>query len=95
MEMRDGNDQDLIGTDLIDDSVRKSIQAISPGARSDGMPSIREIYNLAQTAIEFFQEFLAEPYSYSVVPVACIFGLCECSGRNTDLHALRGYLARK
>ncbi len=89
MEMSDCNDKNFFCANLVDDSVWKSVQAVTSCTWPKGVPRVREIGYLAKTSVEFVEEFLPKSFSCSLVPLASIISLTQRRRFEAQLHGFR------
>lgn len=90
MEMRNGIDHYFIFTHLIDDTVSKAPQTVTPDAVSQRMPSVRQGDDLLKTGLELIEEFRPQPCLRSIIVFNSFPDLDPRRGLDSPSHGLRG-----
>ena len=90
MQVRDGNDDDLVVLHLIDDRVRKSIELMLPRAGARRLPGVRKFDYAPHPCIEFVQKLGPETRPYGIIPFSGFRKLRLSRGFDPPCHVLWG-----
>jgi hypothetical protein len=67
--MHNGDDQDAVGADLVEDAIRKATHDAAPRPGGEQRPSSRECPNTFEGRLDLLGEFVAESRTLTVVVI--------------------------